>query len=1002
MYFGGKFCNKRNILFFVLFIYLAGFNFIVCGAGELDSTFAGSVAGNSGGIINVVKIQPDGKILAGGYFNDADGVAASAITRLNPDGSVDVSFRAPDFFGPLIGQQVYAVALQADGKILVGGSFQGAGSEFKPGVRRLNTDGTLDASFPVTELQNSSTVYEIEVQPDGKILVGGTFRLFRLNSDGTPDNSFSSSVDSTTNSPLKDIELQADGKILIGGGAVTGFLRRLNSDGSADSSFSSLSVSGSVEAVKIRPDGKILIGGGFNAGSSNRYKKLALIDANGVLDTTFSATTLDGLVNDVFLKPDGKIIIGGSFTAFNGNSRNGLAQVNAGGSLDTSVQFSTPAGLGAVLGSAVQPDGKVVAGFQAGSLPLTRFNTDGSVDSSFSRPFFSRYPTSVVHKIQPLPDGKILAAGKFVFASGATGNSLARFNTNGTVDTSFVPYFNAIPNPTINAFAVQPDGKIVVGIGGTGLRRLNADGSQDTTFINSGGDYTEIVYLPNGKFLLADTCGSVCGNIRRLNSNGTSDNSFSPQTTTGFIRKIFVLSDGKVLIAGEFTQVGNQSVSSKIARLNADGSLDASFTPASTNGGIFDAIYDIDVQTDGRIVIGGGFTSLNGNSNHSRIGRLNADGTLDTSFVQGTNGTISAVKIQPDGKILIGGAMSAVQGAPHNGIARLNPDGALDTSFNTFANMAVQDINLQTDGKILIGGDFTKINQLSAVRIARLLNTTAQPRTLFDYDGDGKADISVFRPSENKWFILRSSDSQITQPIFAIAGDVPVPADYDGDGKADVAIFRPSSGDWWYQSSIDNAQINVHWGQSGDVPRPSDFDGDGKTDFVVYRPSNSAWYRLGSTGVTSVIAFGIAEDKPLVGDFDGDGKTEPAVFRPSSGDWWYASSQSGQFITVHWGASGDIPVPGDYDGDSKTDFVVFRPTDGGWYILYSTGSYTIATFGTVGDKPVAADYDGDGKADIGVFRPSTGTWYLLETTAGFGAVQFGTATDIPMENAFLP
>jgi len=306
-------------------------------------------------------------------------------------------------------------------------------------------------------------------------------------------------------------------------------------------------------------------------------------------------------------------------------------------------------------------------------------------------------------------------------------------------------------------------------------------------------------------------------------------------------------------------------------------------------------------------------------------------------------------------------------------------------------------------------GGYTGTDNPANVTVGNPLSVTAnfspQPSpqdAFFDFDGDGKSDISVFRPSENKWYLLRSSDSQIIQTVFAVAGDLPTPADYDGDGKSDISVFRPASGDWWYLSSITGAQVNVRWGQAGDLPRPSDFDGDGKTDFVVYRPSNSVWYRLSGTGQTSIIAFGISEDKPLIGDFDGDGKSDPAVFRPSTGDWWYAGSSSGQFAAVHWGANGDIPAPGDYDGDGKTDFVVFRPSDGGWYILYSTATYTIATFGTIGDKPIAADYDGDGKVDIAVFRPSTGIWYLLQTTAGFGAVQWGVLTDTAIPNAFLP
>jgi uncharacterized delta-60 repeat protein len=992
MHFSEKFRN--HIVFSLLFIYLAGFNFIVYGAVELDPTFNGSIAEYSRAQINVVKTQPDGKILAGGYFTDANGVAASGITRLNPDGSVDPSFKAPDFFDQRgVGREVFAIALQADGKILVGGTFLGPG-EFKAGVRRLNADGSFDASFPITELPLVSTVYDIEIQPDGKILVGGTFPIFRLNSDGTPDNSFSSSVNFSVIFPLKEIELQPDGKILIGGGqlASPGYLGRLNSNGSSDSSFSTSSVQGTIEAIKLRPDGKVLIGGGITFGGNNASRKIALVDSSGVPDETFNTPIGDGLVNRIFLKPDGKIIISGSFLTLNEVSRKNLVQLNADGSLDNSVLLDSPE-TETIPGLYVYPDGKILRGVVGGITAVSRINGDGSADSTFAPPFFGL--SGIINRIQPLPDGKILASGSFVFASGAIVNSLIRFNANGTIDNSFNPFWNAVPNPTwmIRAFAVQADGKVLVARDSAGLVRLNPDGSLDPTFPFSGGGYSELVYLPDGKFLV----GAV-ETLYKLNPNGELDNSFSPKQTNGRIRKITVLPDGKILFAGEFSSVQSQSVPSGVARVNANGTLDPTFIPPLANN----KVYAMDRQADGKIIIGGIFTTLNGNGNYNRIARLNADGSLDTSFVQSANGPVNTVKALPDGKILIGGAMSTVQGVPRNGIARLNADGTLDTSFTTHANMPVQTISLQADGKILIGGLFTKINQQSAVRIARLLNSTAPPRTPFDYDGDGKSDVSVFRPSENRWYILRSFDAGIIQTFFGAAGDIPAPADYDGDGKTDLAVWRPSTGAWWYLSSLSGAQLSVNWGQAGDLPRPSDFDGDGKTDFVVYRPSNGVWYRLGSGGQTSILAFGTAGDKPLVGDFDGDGKSDPAVFRPSTGDWWYAASASGQFLAVHWGQAGDIPVPGDYDGDGKADFVVFRPSDGGWYILYTSGSYTIATFGTVGDVPIAADYDGDGKADIAVFRPSQGIWYLLQTTAGFGALQWGVSTDIPTESAFIP
>lgn len=279
---------------------------------------------------------------------------------------------------------------------------------------------------------------------------------------------------------------------------------------------------------------------------------------------------------------------------------------------------------------------------------------------------------------------------------------------------------------------------------------------------------------------------------------------------------------------------------------------------------------------------------------------------------------------------------------------------------------------------------------------------TTTLRAPFDFDGDGKSDISVFRPSTNVWYDFQSSNSQVTEQIFGLSGDIITPADFDGDGKTDLGVFRPSSGDWWFKSSITGVFSTVHWGANGDIPRPSDFDGDDEADYIIFRPSNNFWYRLGSTGAVSITQFGLSGDKPLTGDFDGDGKSDLTIFRPSPGDWWWQSSIDNVQRATHWGTSTDVPAAGDYDGDNKTDFAVYRPSNGTWYIFNSSDfSYTIINFGLAEDKPVPADYDGDGKVDIAVFRPSTGVWYLLRSTAGFMAMQFGISTDIPTPNAYI-
>ncbi len=269
----------------------------------------------------------------------------------------------------------------------------------------------------------------------------------------------------------------------------------------------------------------------------------------------------------------------------------------------------------------------------------------------------------------------------------------------------------------------------------------------------------------------------------------------------------------------------------------------------------------------------------------------------------------------------------------------------------------------------------------------------------FDYDRDWRADLSVYRPSDHTWYLLRGSAGFMSM-TYGIDGDKMVPADYDGDGKTDVAMFRPSNGVWYIFNSASQSFTDAGWGQLGDIPVPSDHNGDGKADLVIFRPSTGTWYVKRSDNVLSTTVFGTAEDKPVVGDFDGDGRYDIGVFRQSDNNWYTLRTTEGFWIHT-WGQAGDIPVPADYDGDGETDIAVFRPATGEWFRILSNSGFDSRGWGQLGDKPVAADYDGDGKADIGVFRSSNSMWYISGTSAGIIQSQFGTAEDQPTAAALI-
>ncbi len=268
--------------------------------------------------------------------------------------------------------------------------------------------------------------------------------------------------------------------------------------------------------------------------------------------------------------------------------------------------------------------------------------------------------------------------------------------------------------------------------------------------------------------------------------------------------------------------------------------------------------------------------------------------------------------------------------------------------------------------------------------------TPVADRAAFDFDGDGKSDISIYRNGD-WWYASSANGGQHRAiPNFGLATDRIVPADYDGDGTTDAAVYR--DGIWHILGSKDGYK-GYQFGMAEDIPQPGDFDNDGKADLGVFRPSNGTWYMLKSSEGFGAIQFGMQGDRPVAADYDGDGRTDVGVYR--AGTWHLYKSTEG-YAGFVFGLASDKVVPADYDGDGKVDPAVYR--DGTWYMLKTKEGFGYAVLGNMSDTPVPADFNGDGKADPAVFRG--GTWMLTKQGEA-GSVAFGLASDMPVPSYFV-
>ncbi len=611
--------------------------------GSLDAGF------NPGAddFVYCLAVQPDGRILAGGHFSTLGGQACPKLGRLMADGGLDTSFN------PGADDSVFSLALQTDGKILAGGQFGVLGGTNRSCIGRLNTDGSLDVTFdPGVTGGTPASVFALALQNDGKILLGGQFttlagqsntNLGRLSADGTLDSALTPDADDAVYS----VAIEASGRILVGGffnrlaGQSHRRIGRLNPEGALDTSFNPGVASpgqptNRVFSLAVQSDGKILVGGEFTRLDGNIRNNIGRLNANGSLDTALvsGASGNQGLnaVYGLAVQPDGKILVGGTFNTLAGQGRTNIGRLNVDGTLDASFIATR---LVDVISLVVQGDGKILVGTMG---EIRRLNSDGSRDLAFQPAASGNIDVMAVQA-----DGKIVVGGEILLSGHQLLSNIGRLNPDGSLDKTFDPEADY----PVRTLAVQPDGKILVGgrftmLAGqprNSIGRLNPDGSLDNAF-NPAAD--NVVYAlaiqPNGKIIVGGNFttlgpdGAKRSRIGRLNRDGTLDDSFNPGADQ-LICNLALQADGKIVVGG-FLSILDGQTRNRIGRLNPDGTLDPTFDPEANN-----TVYSVAVQADGAVLAGGSFTMLGGQT-HNLIGRAStANAALQRLAIDAT-GTI--------------------------------------------------------------------------------------------------------------------------------------------------------------------------------------------------------------------------------------------------------------------------------------------------------------------------------------------------------------------------
>ncbi|SHL76924.1 delta-60 repeat domain-containing protein [Flavobacterium chilense] len=465
--------------------------------GDLDTSFNTG----SGSALNItnVKILPDAKVLISGNFTAFNGVAINRIARLFSNGTIDPGFNIGSGFS----NDVNAMVIQADGKIILGGKFTEYNGITANRIIRLNEDATIDTGFLSGSGLTVDAVQVIKTDDLGRIMIGGSFkgfyngiavnRIFLLNPDGSIDPNFdvgagpgSASVLALANTP--DESWYVGGSFSVFDGQNQGRLAKINEDGEHDTGFlaAGIGFDNAVHKVLSLQNSKTMVFGNFTKFNAVLTSRITRLLENGLSDDTFNTgqSGANNLIKTAVLQSNSKIILGGNFTKYNGITCNRLVRILPDGAIDNT--FNTGSGFKSqVYAIAMQDEKIIVAGNfttynDAPAGRIVRLLENGSPDPGFNPGFGA---DAIIESILIQPDGKILVGGRFNNFNGQSFSRLVRLNYNGSIDSGF--NVGAGFDKYVYTMALQSDQKIIIGgsflsyngVSQKRILRLNPNGS---------------------------------------------------------------------------------------------------------------------------------------------------------------------------------------------------------------------------------------------------------------------------------------------------------------------------------------------------------------------------------------------------------------------------------------------------------------------------------------------------------------------------------------------